>query len=42
MDDPMTTEQKCEALVFSGLADDMDDALAQLVDMGEADDEDDE
>lgn len=36
-DRQMTTREKAEALVSFGLADDMDEALAQLVDMGECD-----
>ena len=32
-----TNRQKCEALVASGLASDMEEALIQLCDMGEYD-----
>jgi hypothetical protein len=35
----MTARAKAQALIDSGLADDLDDALAQLVDMGEADED---
>ena len=34
-----TLEEKIEAMIYSGLADDEDDALAQLEDMGEDDDD---
>lgn len=33
----LTTAQKIKALVDGGLAEDADDAIAQLVDMGEID-----
>ena len=36
-DKRLTTREKAEAVVDFGLADDMQEALGQLVDMGEAD-----
>lgn len=35
----MTTQEKIDALVDGGLADDADEARAMLVDMGEIDEE---
>jgi hypothetical protein len=39
MTERLTLEEKIEAMVDGGLADDEDDALAQLEDMGEDDDD---
>jgi hypothetical protein len=35
----LTVDQKIQALISYGLADDEDDAIAQLVDMGEIDED---